>query len=101
MALYMQNLRKQMPVGMVIQRLHRWRQKRKQYLDQARQTPDEIERERLLQMAEHYGRIVNSEQAKIDACRGSKDPESKACKAEPEEMEDDDDFPDFMAQIKT
>lgn len=92
----MQNSKKQMPVGMVIQRLHRWRQKRKQYLDQARQTPDEIEREILLQMAEHYGRIVNSEQAKIDATR-----ECKPCKIEQEELDEDDDFPDFMAQIKS
>ena len=55
----MQYKKNQMSVGLMIQRCHRWRQKRKQYLDAARQTPDEIERERLLQQAEHYGRIVN------------------------------------------
>jgi hypothetical protein len=57
----MQNKKNQMSVGLMIQRCHKWRQKRKQYIDQARQNSDEIERERLLQMAEHYGRIVSSE----------------------------------------
>ena len=57
-------------VGQMIQRCHKWRQKRKQYIDQARQTTDEVERERLLQAAEHYGRIVNAEQDKIDSSRG-------------------------------
>ena len=49
----MQNKKNQSNVGQMIQRCHKWRQKRKQYIDQARQTADEIERERLLQTAEH------------------------------------------------
>ena len=71
----MQNKKNQSAVGMMIQRCHKWRQKRKQYMDQARQASDEIERERLLQAAEHYGRIVNEEQNKIDSTR---DPKEKA-----------------------
>ena len=68
----MQNKKNQTSnVGQMIQRCHKWRQKRKQYIDQARQTSDEIERERLLQAAEHYGRIVNAEQEKIDSSRGA------------------------------
>jgi hypothetical protein len=93
------NNKKQMSVGIMIQRCHRWRQKRKQYMDQARQTPDEIERERILQMAEHYGRIVNEEQSKIDAGR---DPRDKvACQMGGEEKLDDEDsgFPDFITQL--
>lgn len=87
-----------MSVGLMIQRCHRWRQKRKQYMDQARQTPDEIERERILQMAEHYGRIVNEEQSKIDTTR---DPRDKTLPTEPDEKLDDDDngFPDFISQL--
>lgn len=69
----MQNKKNQSSVGMMIQRCHKWRQKRKQYMDQARQTSDEIERERLMQAAEHYGRIVNAEQGKIDSTRDPKD----------------------------
>ena len=69
----MQNKKNQTAVGMMIQRCHKWRQKRKQYMDQARQATDEIERERLLQAAEHYGRIVNEEQGKIDSTRDPKD----------------------------
>ena len=65
----MQNKKNQSSVGLMIQRCHKWRQKRKQYMDQARQTSDEIERERLMQAAEHYGRIVNAEQGKIDSTR--------------------------------
>ncbi len=65
----MQNKKNQSSVGLMIQRCHKWRQKRKQYIDQARQTTDEIERERLLQAAEHYGRIVAAEQGKIDSTR--------------------------------
>ena len=42
-------------------------------MDQARLATDEIERERLLQSAEHYGRIVNEEQAKIDSSRAPGD----------------------------
>jgi len=97
----MQYKKNQMSVGLMIQRCHRWRQKRKQYLDQARQTPDEIERERLLQMAEHYGRIVSDEQGKIDSTR---DPREKSSNMpEYDDKDDDDDdggFPDFMTQIK-
>ncbi|MBQ8294751.1 MAG: hypothetical protein IJX89_05195 [Alphaproteobacteria bacterium] len=74
----MQNKKNQSNVGQMIQRCHKWRQKRKQYIDQARQTADEIERERLLQAAEHYGRIVNAEQGKIDSTR---DPKEKAAAA--------------------
>ena len=69
----MQNKKNQSAVGQMIQRCHKWRQKRKQYIDQARQTNDEIERERLLQAAEHYGRIVNAEQVKIDSSRDTKE----------------------------
>ena len=67
------NSRNQSPVGAMIQRCHKWRMKRKQYMDQARLATDEIERERLLQTAEHYGRIVNEEQAKIDSNRDPRD----------------------------
>jgi hypothetical protein len=56
-------------MGLMVQRCHRWRQKRKQFMDQARATADEIERERMLQTAEHYGRIVSDEQSKIDSKR--------------------------------
>ena len=69
----MPNKKNQSSVGLMIQRCHKWRQKRKQYMDQARQTSDEIERERLMQTAEHYGRIVNAEQGKIDSSRGGTD----------------------------
>ncbi|MCQ2574675.1 MAG: hypothetical protein MJ156_01040 [Alphaproteobacteria bacterium] len=69
----MQNKKNQTSVGQMIQRCHKWRQKRKQYIDLARQTTDEIERERLLQAAEHYGRIVNEEQGKIDFQRDPHD----------------------------
>ena len=67
------NSRNQSPVTIMIQRCHKWRMKRKQYMDQARLATDEIERERLLQSAEHYGRIVNEEQAKIDSSRAPGD----------------------------
>jgi predicted nucleic acid-binding protein len=97
----MQHKKNQMSVGLMIQRCHRWRQKRKQYLDQARQTPDEIERERLLQMAEHYGRIVIGEQDKID---GTRDPKDKRTLDEDKETDNNDDddvgFPDFLTHIK-
>ena len=88
-----------MSVGLMIQRCHRWRQKRKQYLDAARQTADEIERERLLQQAEHYGRIVNEEQGKIDTTRG---PNAKGDQSQADEFkdeEDDESFPDFLKQL--
>ncbi len=96
----MQNKKNQSSVGMMIQRCHKWRQKRKQYMDQARQTADEIERERLMQAAEHYGRIVSAEQGKIDS---SRDPKEKA-PAEPAETndtteEDDAAFPDFITNL--
>jgi len=90
--------------GIMIQRCHRWRQKRKNYLDQARQTPDEIERERLLQMAEHYGRIVSDEQGKIDSKRdkgsGAKDQEPVVCPVDTKEEDDDEEsFPDFLTEL--
>lgn len=99
----MQNKKNQSSVGQMIQRCHKWRQKRKQYMDQARQTADEIERERLMQAAEHYGRIVNAEQGKIDSTR---DPKEKA--AAVEEVSDNSDltseedapFPDFITNLK-
>ncbi|MBQ4130479.1 MAG: hypothetical protein IJD69_03840 [Alphaproteobacteria bacterium] len=104
----MQNRKNQSNVGQMIQRCHKWRQKRKQYIDQARQTADEIERERLLQAAEHYGRMVNTEQGKIDSTR---DPKEKAAAekaaaeqaaAESQESGEDEDagFPDFITNLK-
>jgi hypothetical protein len=75
----------------MVQRCHRWRQKRKLLLDQARAMADDIERERALQAVEHYGRIVNEEQAKIDSKRGPKQ------ETEPVSAEEyaDEDFQDF------
>lgn len=106
----MQNKKNQSSVGMMIQRCHKWRQKRKQYMDQARQTTDEIERERLMQAAEHYGRIVNAEQGKIDSTRDPKDKGTTAdeiAEITPDSSEnsdagDDDDagFPDFITNGK-
>ena len=105
----MQNKKNQTSVGQMIQRCHKWRQKRKQYIDLARQTTDEIERERLLQTAEHYGRIVNEEQIKIDSQRDPKDknplPEENIESVEnTETTESNDDeemgFPDFIANLK-
>ena len=102
----MQNKKNQSNVGQMIQRCHKWRQKRKQYIDQARQTSDEIERERLLQAAEHYGRIVNAEQGKIDSTR---DPKDKGANEQPvdtptetSENTDDEDseLPDFITNLK-
>ncbi len=98
----MQNKKNQSSVGLMIQRCHKWRQKRKQYMDQARQTADEIERERLMQAAEHYGRIVNAEQGKIDSTRDPKDktgiPEESTEPVDTIDAPDDDDvsFPDFI-----
>lgn len=69
----MQSKKNTINVNQMIQRCHKWRQKRKQLLDQARQTADEIERERLLQTAEHYGRVVNTEQLKINSNRDIKE----------------------------
>lgn len=75
-------------------------------MDQARQTSDEIERERLMQTAEHYGRIVNEEQGKIDSTR---DPKDKTDATEDEVVEtsenaettEDEDmgFPDFITNL--
>ena len=102
----MQNKKNQSNVGQMIQRCHKWRQKRKQYIDQARQTADEIERERLLQTAEHYGRMVNSEQGKIDSTR---DPKEKTTATEDtqntetaessETSEEESPFPDFITNL--
>ena len=102
----MQNKKNQSNVGQMIQRCHKWRQKRKQYIDQARQTADEIERERLLQTAEHYGRMVNTEQGKIDSTR---DPKEKAAAAEQQALEvadnadqteeEESPFPDFITNL--
>lgn len=102
----MQNKKNQSNVGQMIQRCHKWRQKRKQYIDQARQTSDEIERERLLQAAEHYGRIVNAEQGKIDSTRDPKDKAATPVAPEsvPETTDTSDDeemgFPDFITNLK-
>ncbi|MBQ8473448.1 MAG: hypothetical protein IJ500_01135 [Alphaproteobacteria bacterium] len=102
----MQNKKNQSNVGQMIQRCHKWRQKRKQYIDLARQTSDEIERERLLQAAEHYGRIVNAEQGKIDSSRDTKEKaaaEKAMAEAEVASTEKDDEeespFPDFITNL--
>ena len=105
----MQNKKNQTSVGQMIQRCHKWRQKRKQYIDLARQTTDEIERERLLQTAEHYGRIVNEEQIKIDSQRDPKDKNTtseeitestETSEANDSGDEDEIGFPDFIANLK-
>ena len=105
----MQNKKNQSSVGMMIQRCHKWRQKRKQYMDQARQTSDEIERERLMQAAEHYGRIVNAEQGKIDSTRDGRDKNAviedindTADTTENADTSDEDEnvFPDFITNEK-
>lgn len=98
----MQNKKNQSSVGLMIQRCHKWRQKRKQYIDQARQTQDEIERERLLQTAEHYGRIVATEQGKIDSTRGPAEKAVPAPVAEeaPDADEDETPFHDFISNLK-
>lgn len=85
----------------MIQRCHKWRQKRKQYMDQARQIADTIERERMMQMAEHYGRIVSYEQGKIDNNRDTKDktPVVEEVVADVTE-EDEAGFPDFITNLK-
>ncbi|MBD5391824.1 hypothetical protein HDR66_03390 [bacterium] len=95
----MQNKKNQAAVGQMIQRCHKWRQKRKQYIDQARQMSDEIERERLLQAAEHYGRIVAAEQGKIDSSRA---PNEKTPVAPAPETSDDEEapIPDFIPNLK-
>lgn len=104
----MQNKKNQSGVGQMIQRCHKWRQKRKQYIDQARQTSDEIERERLLQAAEHYGRIVNAEQGKIDSTRDPKDKSANEAadaatdtnEATDANDEEENSFPDFITNLK-
>ncbi len=108
----MQNKKNQTSVGQMIQRCHKWRQKRKQYIDLARQTTDEIERERLLQTAEHYGRIVNEEQIKIDSQRDPKDKTAVSEEiaesventenADATDSNDDEEigFPDFITNLK-
>jgi hypothetical protein len=105
----MTNKKNQTSVGQMIQRCHKWRQKRKQYIDQARQTNDEIERERLLQAAEHYCRIANEEQLKIDSQRDPKDKTTSAEeiaesveKSDTKDSDDEDEmgFPDFIANLK-
>ena len=102
------NSRNQSSVGMMIQRCHKWRMKRKQYMDQARLSTDEIERERLLQAAEHYGRIVNEEQAKIDSTRDPHDktPDSAPVSEATEQSEqadsdtdEDQNFPMFLTNL--
>jgi hypothetical protein len=101
----MQNKKNQTSVGMMIQRCHKWRQKRKQYMDQARQAQDEIERERLLQSAEHYGRIVNEEQSKIDSMRDPKDKTSTESTASDENVntensdDEENNFPMFLTNL--
>ncbi len=103
----MQNKKNQSNVGQMIQRCHKWRQRRKQYIDQARQTPDEIERERLLQAAEHYGRMVNAEQGKIDSSRDTKEKaaaekaiaEAEANNTADKEDEEESPFPDFITNL--
>lgn len=94
----MQNKKNQSSVGMMIQRCHKWRQKRKQYIDQARTTTDEIERERLLQAAEHYGRIVNAEQGKIDSSRDPKD-KTPIPDEVPESTDDTEELPEFITKL--
>ena len=103
----MQNKKNQSAVGQMIQRCHKWRQKRKQYMDLARQTSDEIERERLLQTAEHYGRIVNAEQGKIDSSRDTKEKaaaekaiaEAEANGTNENTDEEETSFPDFITNL--
>ena len=103
----MPSKKNQSNVGQMIQRCHKWRQKRKQLIDQARQTADEIDRERLLQTAEHYGRMVNEEQGKIDSIRDPKEKESaekaineEKAKEDTENNEDDDTvFPDIITNL--
>jgi len=101
----MASKKNQTSMGQMIQRCHKWRQKRKQYMDQARQTSDEVERERLLQAAEHYGRIVNEEQVKIDSQRDPKDktqiPEETSVASENNDGDEEEiGFPDFIANLK-
>ncbi|MFQ6760298.1 MAG: hypothetical protein ACLRFM_02790 [Alphaproteobacteria bacterium] len=109
----MQNKKNQSSVGLMIQRCHKWRMRRKQLTDQARTTSDEIERERLLQAAEHCVRMTNAEQEKIDSIRDSKEKAAAVAAAEAEmraadksndsgdDKNDDDEmgFPDFITNL--
>lgn len=111
----MQNKKNQSSVGLMIQRCHKWRMRRKQLTDQARTTTDEIERERLLQAAEHCVRMTNSEQEKIDSMRDSKEKAAAVAAAEaevaaaeknaadnPESKTEEDEemgFPDFITNL--
>ncbi len=109
----MQNKKNQSSVGLMIQRCHKWRMRRKQLTDQARVTSDEIERERLLQAAEHCVRMTNAEQEKIDSIRDSKEKAAAVAAAEAEmraadksndsgdDKNDDDEmgFPDFITNL--
>ena len=111
----MQNKKNQSSVGLMIQRCHKWRVRRKQLIDQARTTSDEIERERLLQAAEHYVRMTNAEQEKIDSMRDTKEKAAAVAQAEAEvaeeekknaedggkkaEDEDEITFPDFITNL--
>jgi len=99
----MQNKKNQSNVGQMIQRCHKWRKKRKQLIDQARQISDEIERERLLQAAEHYGRIVNAEQGKIDSTRDPKDKVNEAeiiANEQTDTTDEDTELPEFITNLK-
>jgi len=109
----MQNKKNQSNVGLMIQRCHKWRMRRKQFIDQARNTPDEIERERLLQSAEHCVRMTNAEQEKIDSLRDTKEKAAAVAAAEAEvaaeekngsadsKTDNDDEmgFPDFITGL--
>jgi len=93
-------------MNQMIQRCHKWRQKRKQLIDLARQQTDEIERERLLQAAEHYGRIVAETQLQIDSQRDPKDTTESAVNvvSETENIEstdeEDTELPEFITDLK-
>jgi len=111
----MQNKKNQSSVGLMIQRCHKWRVRRKQLTDQARSTSDEIERERLLQAAEHCVRMTNAEQEKIDSMRDTKEKAAAVAAAEAEvaaeekneaedaatKTEEDEEivFPDFITNL--
>lgn len=96
----MQNKKNGAPVGFMIQRCHKWRQKRKQYIDQARTVSDSVERERLLQLGEHYGRMISDEQGKIDSSRDVPAKNSQEIVENSNDEDDESDFPDFIANIK-
>ncbi len=111
----MQNKKNQSSVGLMIQRCHKWRVRRKQLTDQARTTSDEIERERLLQAAEHCVRMTNAEQEKIDSMRDTKEKAAAVAAAEAEveaeeknasedsvaktDEEEEIGFPDFITNL--